>query len=84
MTDQMRPEGSPPAHKRRLSRPRRALRALIAAFDPRAWAHGVKLLNYYNYSHVVPRRLLTLGPNASISPNAVFSNPERIALPAAV
>lgn len=38
----------------------------------------VKLVNYYNYTHVQPMRQLTLGPGAAISPNASFSNPERI------
>lgn len=80
MTDQTPPEGPPPVHKRSLSRPRRALRALLATLDPRSWAHGLKLLNYYNYSHVIPRRSMTIGPNAAISPNAIFSNPERIVI----
>lgn len=79
MTDQTATEDPPrAAHKRRLSRPRRALRALLATLDPRAWAHGLKMLNYYNYSHVIPLRSVTLGPGAAISPNAAFSNPERI------
>ena len=72
----MQPEA--PAHKSRLSGPARALRLLGSMFDPRAWAHMLKIVNYYNYSHVQPRRRLTLGPGAKISPNAVFSNPERI------
>ncbi len=58
----------------------RALRLLGALIDPRAWAHAVKLVNYYNYSHVIPRRSLTLGRSSNISPNAVFSNPERITI----
>ena len=36
------------------------------------------MVNYWNYSHVAPRRRLTVGPGAAISPTAVFSNPERI------
>ncbi|MBG6176206.1 acetyltransferase-like isoleucine patch superfamily enzyme [Labrenzia sp. EL_208] len=50
----------------------------MSAFDPRAYLHALKLINYYNYSHVAPRRKLTLGPNAAVSPNAVFANAERI------
>ncbi|WP_095587757.1 acyltransferase [Actibacterium ureilyticum] len=64
--------------KPRLSRRRRALRLVSGVLDPRAWAHLFKLVNYYNYSHVAPLRKVTLGPGAAISPNAVFSNPERI------
>lgn len=79
MTDRTASQDQPrPAHKRRMTRPRRALRALLSTLDPRAWAHGLKILNYYNYSHVIPLRSVTLGPGAAISPNAAFSNPERI------
>ncbi|MEP4525600.1 MAG: acyltransferase [Alloalcanivorax venustensis] len=74
------PQDPPPVRKRSLSRPRRALRALLATLDPRSWAHGLKLLNYYNYSHVIPRRSMSIGANAAISPNAIFSNPERIVI----
>lgn len=68
----------PPAHKARPSRLHRLLRLIASSLDPRAWLHAVRLVNYYNYSHAAPRRKLTLGPGAQISPNAVFSNPERI------
>lgn len=64
--------------KPKLSRFRRGLRLVAGVLDPRAWAHLFKLVNYYNYSHVAPLRKVTLGPGAAISPNAVFSNPERI------
>lgn len=67
-----------PAHKQRLSKGARLWRLIASALDPRAWAHAVKLVNYYNYSHVQPLRKVTLGPGAGISPNAAFSNPERI------
>lgn len=67
-----------PAHKKRLSKGRRLMRLLTSTCDPRAWAHVLKLVNYYNYSHVTPLRSLRIGPGAGISPNASFSNPERI------
>lgn len=68
-----------PAHKARKSRAQRALRLIGSVLDPRAYLHAIKLVNYYNYSHVQPRRKLRrVGPGANISPNAVFSNPERI------
>ena len=73
-----------PVRKNRLSRAGRLMRLLGGALDPRAWAHAVKLVNYYNYSHVAPRRQVTRGPGCASSPNAVFSNPERITLGARV
>lgn len=69
-----------PSHKKRVSRPRRFLRLVASAFDPRAWAHAVKLVNYYNYTHVAPMRELRrhIGPGAQIAPNASIANPENI------
>lgn len=67
-----------PAHKQRPSRPARALRLLLSTLDPRAYLHAFRLINYYNYTHVIPRRKLTLGPKARVSPTAAFSYPERI------
>jgi acetyltransferase-like isoleucine patch superfamily enzyme len=69
-----------PARKRALGRRARALRLLAGALDPRAWAHAVRLVNYYNYAHVAPRRQLTQGKDVAISPNAVFSNAHNIRL----
>ena len=66
------------AFKRKMTRFDRALRLVSGVIDPRAWLHLLKLVNYYNYSHVAPLRKIRLGPGAAISPNAVFSNPERI------
>lgn len=66
------------AKKARPSKVARGLRLLGAMLDPRAYAHAFKLLNYYNYSHVQPLRNMQVGPGARISPNASFSNPERI------
>lgn len=67
-----------PAHKKRLSPLQKGLRLLGSMLDPRAYLHAIRLVNYYNYSHVQPRRKLRMGPGCSISPNAVFSNPERV------
>jgi acetyltransferase-like isoleucine patch superfamily enzyme len=67
-----------PAHKQRLNRVQRGLRALASTLDPRAWLHLVKLVNYYNYSHVAPKRRVRFGAAAQVSPDVVFSNPERI------
>lgn len=75
---------TPPAHKTRLSRSQRLLRLIGGALDPRAWAHAVKLVNYYNYTHVQPLRNITLGTGAQISPTVAFANPERISIGARV
>lgn len=66
--------------KKTLSRGGKALRLLAGVLDPRAWAHALKLINYYNYSHVQPLRELRTGSGAAISPNAVFSNASRITI----
>ena len=68
----------PPAHKKNPSAAQRALRLVLSSLDPRAWAHVFRLVNYYNYTHVTPRRKLRLGPGARISPTVDFSNAERI------
>ena len=44
------------------------------------WFQIVRLLHYYGYSHVVPRRRLTLGPGATIAPNVSLRNGERIVI----
>jgi acetyltransferase-like isoleucine patch superfamily enzyme len=64
--------------KKKLSKPARLVRLLASVLDPRALAHLFKMINYYNYSHVQPLRQVKRGENVSISPDAVFSNPERI------
>lgn len=65
---------SAPVHKRRLSRRRRLVRLITGALDPRAWAHLLKVVNYYNYSHVAELRVATVDPTANISPTASFAN----------
>ncbi|MEM7470467.1 MAG: acyltransferase [Pseudomonadota bacterium] len=59
---------------------KRALRAMLSVCDPRAWMHLLKLVNYYNHTHVTPRRALSCGPGTAISPTASFSNAHNIAL----
>ena len=73
-----------PAHKARRGRGARLLRLIGGALDPRAWLHAVRIVNYYNYAHVQPRRELTVGPGAAISPNAVFSNARNITIGARI
>lgn len=66
--------------KARLGQGARLGRLLFSLFSPRAWLHIVKILNYYNYSHVEPLRQVRRGHDVRISPDAVFSNAERIVL----
>jgi len=68
------------ARKQSLSRFGRGLRLIASVLDPRAYLHALKLVNYYNYSHVAPRRRVRFGARPNVSPNAVFSNPERIVI----
>ena len=74
MTDQQ------PAHKVRLTRAQRFRRLLAATFDPRAWGHALKVVNYYNYTHVIELRKITRGRNVVISPLASFGNGQNITL----
>lgn len=48
--------------------------------DPRAWFHLLRIVNYYNHSHVMPLRRICLGQSPNISPDAVFANAERIVI----
>jgi acetyltransferase-like isoleucine patch superfamily enzyme len=51
------------------------LRSLI---DPMTYAQVIRILHFYNYAHVKPRRRLTMGPGAAIAPNVSLRNAERI------
>lgn len=69
-----------PSRKKSLSKSQRLARLVTSVFDPRAWLHLLKLINFYNYSHVAPLRRLTMGDDCRVSPDVSFSNPERIEL----
>ena len=66
--------------KKSLSKPAKLLRLLGSMLDPRAYAHAIKIINFYNYSHVQPMRAISLGSDPAISPDASFTNPERISI----
>ena len=68
-----------PVKKKGLTKPKRAWRLIASAFDIRAWVHLIKLVNYYNYTHVMPRRAMTIGQGAAISPTVSFANAQNIA-----
>lgn len=67
-------------HKKRLSRGQRFVRLLKSIVDPRALAHGLKILNYYNHTHVAELAQVTRGKNVNVSPTASFSNGRNIVL----
>lgn len=66
------------ARKESPKRFERALRLIASTFDPRAWLHLVKIVNYYNYSHVTPLRRVRFAGERNVSPDTVFQNPDRI------
>ena len=72
------------SQKRTLSRRQRLGRMIAATVDPRAWAHLVKIVNYYNYTHVAPLREARVGPGYAISPTASFSNGRNVEIGARV
>lgn len=53
------------------------VRSLI---DPLTYAQIVRLLHYYHYSHVGPRRHVKLAPGAALAPNVSLRNGERISI----
>ena len=58
----------------------RRSRVLETVLNPGTYLHPIRLLHYYGYSHVLPRRRLTLGKSARIAPNVSLRNGERIAI----
>lgn len=51
----------------------------IASFcDPRSYLHLFRLIHYYGYCHVQPRRKVQAGEGTGIAPNVSFRNGERI------
>jgi acetyltransferase-like isoleucine patch superfamily enzyme len=55
-------------------------RVLATVLDPGTYVHPVRLLHFYGYSHVRPRRKLTLGEGATVAPNVSLRNGERITI----
>lgn len=58
----------------------RLQRLVTSVLDPRVLLHPFRLMHYYGYSHVKPRREMQLGRDVRIAPNASFRNGARIAL----
>ena len=58
----------------------RVLRLITSVLDPRIYAHGIRMLHYYGYTHVRERPKLTLGKGVRIAPNVSFTHAERISI----
>lgn len=56
----------------------KVLGVLRSLLDPGSYAQVIRILHFYNYAHVRPRRRLTMGPRATIAPNVSLRNGERI------
>lgn len=59
------------------SRGRAALQSIL---DPRTWLHALRILHYYGYSHVQPRKKMQVGTGTGIAPNVSLRNGERITI----
>lgn len=58
----------------------RLRRVLTTVLDPGTYLQPIRLLHFYGYSHVRPRRRMTLGTGARIAPNVSIRNGERISV----
>lgn len=67
-------------HKVWRTRWQRLLRLIGSSIDPRAWAHLVKIVNYYNYTHLQELRKADVAGSANIAPNASFANGQNITI----
>lgn len=57
------------------------LRRLFGSLlDPRIYLHVFRILHFYGYSHVGPRRKLQCGERVGIAPNVSLRNGERISI----
>ncbi len=53
-------------------------RALASVLDPRPWLHLLRLVHFYNYSHVSQVRRARIGPGVKMAPNVSLRSGERI------
>jgi acetyltransferase-like isoleucine patch superfamily enzyme len=53
-------------------------RVAATVLDPGTYLHPIRLLHFYGYSHVRPRRKVTMGEGATMAPNVSLRNGERI------
>jgi acetyltransferase-like isoleucine patch superfamily enzyme len=55
-------------------------RIVATVLDPGTYAHPIRLLHFYGYSHVRPRRKVAMGEGATMAPNVSLRNGERIVI----
>lgn len=55
-------------------------RAVGSFLDPRTYFQVIRLLHFYNYTHVRPRAELTMGEGARLAPNVSLRNGSRITI----
>lgn len=58
----------------------RLLASVRRVLHPQTLLHLAKIVNFYSYAHIEPRRRLTAGPGLRMAPNASLRNGERITL----
>jgi acetyltransferase-like isoleucine patch superfamily enzyme len=58
----------------------RSLAGVRTTLDPRIYLHALRLLHYYNYTHVQPMRRLRRSPGTRIAPNVSIGNPDRLTI----
>lgn len=56
----------------------RFIRSVASMLDPRAYVHMFRLIHYWNYSHVSPRRAARIGAGVALAPNVSLRNGSRI------
>lgn len=62
------------------SKAKRIAGAFLSLLDPRAYLHAFRVIHYYNYGHVQPRREINIGGTSRIAPNVSFRNGSRISI----
>lgn len=75
-----RPSMQTLTRKKTLSRIEKIVRLLTSCIDPRAYLHFFRILNFYNYTHVQPRRKIHMGNGCAISPDVIFTHGELITI----
>ncbi len=53
-------------------------RAIISLLDPRSYFHVLRLIHFYGYSHVQPKREMKIGRGTHMAPNVSLRNGSRI------
>jgi len=56
------------------------IRAAVSFCDPRSYLHLFRMIHYYGYSHVKPRRAMRMGAGSGMAPTVSLRNGERIGI----